>query len=58
MIACPESLSPQRVPRYSHLSLERFRALSKYEGRPAAADIAFCVAASVCGMPELAIANA
>ena len=35
------SLSPRRRPR-SQPSLERFRTSSKYEDRPAAADIAFC----------------
>ena len=39
------SLSPQRGPRLSTLSLERFRTSTKYQDRPAAADIAFCVAA-------------
>ena len=38
------SLSPQRGPRFQP-SLERFRTSSKYQDRPAAADIAFCVAA-------------
>jgi hypothetical protein len=37
------SLSPQRGPRLSNLSLERFRTSNKYQDRPAAADIAFCV---------------
>jgi hypothetical protein len=46
------SLSPQRAPRLSNLSLERFRTSSKYQGRPAAADIAFCVAAYADGMSE------
>jgi hypothetical protein len=38
------SLSPQRGPRLSNLSLERFRTSNKYRDRPAA-DIAYCVAA-------------
>ena len=46
------SLSPQRGPRFSNLSLERFRTSSKYQDRPAAADIAFCVAAYASGMTE------
>ena len=46
------SLSPQRGPRLSTLSLERFRTSSKYQDRPAAADIAFCVAAYANGMDE------
>ena len=44
------SLSPQRGPRF--LSLERFRTSAKYRDRPAAADIAFCVAAYATGMSE------
>jgi hypothetical protein len=36
--------SPGGGMRYSHLSLERFRTAPKYHDRPAAADIAFCVA--------------
>ena len=39
-------------PRLSTLSLERFRTSSKYQDRPAAADIAFCVAAYASGMDE------
>jgi hypothetical protein len=46
------SLSPQRGPRLSNLSLERFRTSTKYHDRPAAADIAFCVAAYANGMTE------
>jgi hypothetical protein len=46
------SLSPQRGPRLSNLSLERFRTSTKYQDRPAAADIAFCVAAYANGMAE------
>ena len=46
------SLSPRRGPRLSNLSLERFRTSGKYHERPAAADIAFCVAAYANGMAE------
>jgi hypothetical protein len=46
------SLSPQRGPRLANLSLERFRISSVYHNRPAAADIAFCVAAYANGMSE------
>jgi hypothetical protein len=46
------SLSPRRAPRLSNLSLERFRNSAKYQDRPAAADIAFCVAAFTNGMTE------
>jgi hypothetical protein len=46
------SLSPRRGPRLSNLSLERFRSSTKYQDRPAAADIAFCVAALANGMTE------
>ena len=46
------SLSPQRGPRLSNLSLERFRTSTKYQDRPAAADIAFYVAAYANGMTE------
>src|SRR5271169_4163407 len=46
------SLSPQKEPRLSNLSLERFRTSIKYQDRPAAADIAFCVAAFANGMSE------
>ena len=52
------SLSPQRGPRVSTLSLERFRTSSKYQDRPAAADIAFCVAAYANGMSEAFIERA
>ena len=46
------SLSPHRGPRLSNVSLERFRTSSKYRDRPAAADIAFCVAAYANGMTD------
>ena len=52
------SLSPQRGPRLSNLSLERFRTSTKYLDRPAAADIAFCVAAYANGMAEDRIEHA
>lgn len=42
----------------TNLSLERFRTSSKYQNRPAAADIAFCVAAFAQGMREDRIARA
>jgi hypothetical protein len=48
---------PSRSSRYSRLSLERFRNSAKYHDRPAAADIAFCVAAYSLAMPEDAIAS-
>ena len=43
--------------RFTHLSLERFRTSSRYAGRPAAADIAFCLAAISLAMPETTIAD-
>jgi hypothetical protein len=46
------SLSPQRGPRFLNLSLGRFRTSTKYQDRPAAADIAFCVAAYASGMTD------
>ena len=52
------SVSPQRGPRFSNLSLERFRTSAKYQDRPAAADIAFCVAAFANGMTEERIERA
>ncbi len=45
-------------PVYSCLSLERFRNAAKFRLRPAAADIAFCVAAIFLRMPDEAIAAA
>jgi hypothetical protein len=48
---------PSRGMRYSHLSLEKFRTTPKYHDRPAAADIAFCVAAYSLGMPDDAMAS-
>lgn len=50
-------LSPRMAPRFLP-SLERFRTASKYIDRPAAADIAFCVAAYGSGMDEAAIEQA
>ncbi len=47
-------LSPQRGPR-SLPSLERFRTSARFAERPAAADIAFCVAAYASGMDEASI---
>jgi hypothetical protein len=49
--------SPGGGMRYAHLSLERFRTAPKYHDRPAAADIAFCVAAYTLGMPDDAMAS-
>ena len=51
LVPCPQR-PPQRGPRLSNLSLERFRTSTKYQDRPAAADIAFCVAAYANGMSE------
>jgi hypothetical protein len=51
------SYPASRGARYSLLSLERFRNSPKYHDRPAAADIAFCVAAYSLEMPEDAIAS-
>lgn len=48
------TLFPRRGPR-SLPSLGRFRTSSKYADRPAAADIAFCVAAYSSGMDEASI---
>jgi len=46
------TLSPRRAPRFYRLSLERFRTSTRYQDRPAAADIAFCVAAFAEGMTD------
>lgn len=46
-----KALSPRRGTRFQP-SLERFRTNPKYHDRPAAADIAFCVAAFACDMAE------
>ena len=43
--------------RYSHLSLARFRNAPKFHERPAAADIAYCVAAFSLRMPDDQIAR-
>ena len=51
------SLSPRRGPRFQP-SLERFRTSGKYQDRPAAADIAFCVAAYSSGMDQAQIEHA
>jgi hypothetical protein len=53
--AWPVPVSGQ--PAYSCLSLERFRNAPKFHDRPAAADLAFCVAALSLRMPEDAIAT-
>ena len=52
----------QRVPNpegrnFPAFPLQRFRNSAKYYDRPAAADIAFCVAAYSLAMPEDAIAS-
>jgi len=52
------SLSPRGGPRSSTPSLERFRTSAKYQDRPAAADIAFCVAAIADGKTESRIERA
>ena len=52
------AFSPHSGRRLSALSLERFRTSSKYQDRPAAADIAFCVAAHANGMDEAGIERA
>jgi len=52
------SLSSQRGPRLSNVSLERFRTSTKYQDRPATADIAFCVAAYANGLTEDRIGRA
>ncbi len=44
-------------PSHSWLSLERFRNAPKFHDRPAAADLAFCVAALSLRMPDDAIAT-
>jgi hypothetical protein len=44
-------------PAYSCLSLERFRNAAKFHDRPAAADLAFCVAALSLRMPDDVIAT-
>ncbi len=46
------AVSPYSRRRLSDLSLERFRTSSKYQDRPAAADLAFCVAALGNGLPQ------
>jgi len=51
------SFAAARRPSYSWLSLERFRNSPKFLDRPAAADLAFCVAALSLRMPEDAIAT-
>lgn len=49
---------PQKFARLSTLSLERFRTSSKFNDRPAAADIAFCLTAYTNGMEEIRIEQA
>jgi len=50
-------LSPSGRQSHSWLSLERFRNAPKFQLRPAAAELAFCVAALSLRMPEDAIAT-
>ena len=50
-------LQPREGQSHSWLSLERFRNAPKFHDRPAAADLAFCVAALSLRMPEDAIAT-
>ena len=51
------SFATARRSPHSWLSLERFRNAPKFHDRPAAADLAFCVAALSLRMPEDAIAT-
>jgi hypothetical protein len=51
------SFAAARRPSHSWLSLERFRNAPKFHDRPAAADLAFCVAALSLRVPEDAIAT-
>jgi len=52
----PSTFPGSGRPSHSWLSLERFRNAPKFHDRPAAADLAFCVAAFSLRMPEDAIA--
>ena len=51
------SFATEGRPSHSWLSLERFRNAPKFHDRPAAADLAYCVAALSLRMPEDAIAT-
>ena len=51
------SIATAGRPSHSWLSLERFRNAPKFHDRPAAADLAYCVAALSLRMPEDAIAT-
>jgi hypothetical protein len=51
------SITTAGRPSHSWLSLERFRNAPKFHDRPAAADLAYCVAALSLRMPEDAIAT-
>jgi hypothetical protein len=53
----PATFPDSGKPSHSWLSLERFRNAPKFHDRPAAADLAFCVAALSLRMPEDAIAT-
>jgi hypothetical protein len=52
------SFAARPVRVYADVSLTRFRASSRYQGRPAAADMAFCIAACSQGWTESDIAAA
>jgi len=54
---CPATFPGSGKPSHSWLSLERFRNAPKFHDRPAAADLAFCVAAFSLRMPDDAIAT-
>ena len=51
------SFAAAKRPSHTWISLERFRNAPKFHDRPAAADLAFCVAAFSLRMPEDAIAG-
>jgi hypothetical protein len=53
----PDPFPATGRPSHSWLSLERFRNAPKFHDRPAAADLAYCVAAFSLRMPEDAIAT-
>jgi hypothetical protein len=53
----PATFPGSGKPSHSWLSLERFRNTAKFHDRPAAADLAFCVAALSLRMPDDAIAT-
>lgn len=53
-----QTFSPRKQSGGSLPSLERFRTSPKYQDRPAAADLAFCVAAFGAGMEQVHIGHA